>query len=177
MVSWQEFVERAPALARAGRERFDRHELVMLGTLRRNGWPRISPVEFLYFEDDLTTGGMWQSKKCLDLLRDPRCVLHSVTADKSGTQGDFKLYGRAVSIDDPATRSRYGQAVFAAIGWQPSEPFHLFRVDIEAAGFIVFGEEAATLKAEMAEGAGEALVRTVGGATAADGHLVVTWEA
>jgi len=177
MVSWQEFSERAPALARAGRERFDRHELVMLGTLRRDGSPRISPVEFLYFEGDLTTGGMWQSKKCLDLLRDPRCVLHSATSDKSGTQGDFKLYGRAVSIEDAATRRRYGEAILAAIGWQPSEPFHLFRVDIGSAGFIVFGEEAAALKQEMEEGAGEASVRMIGGATAADGHLVVTWRA
>lgn len=177
MVSWQEFAERAPALARAGRERFDRHELVMLGTLRRDGRPRISPVEFLYFEGTLTTGGMWQSRKCLDLLRDPRCVLHSVTSDKAGTEGDFKLYGRAASIDDAATRERYGEAVFAAIGWRPDEPFHLFGIDVEEAGFIVFGEEARALQPAMVEGEGEASVRTVGGNSAGDGHLVVTWKA
>ena len=31
-------------------------------------------------------------------------------------------------------------AIFAAINWRPSEPYHLFSVDIARAGFISFGE-------------------------------------
>ena len=37
-------------------------------------------------------------------------------------------------------RKRYCEALFAKTGWQPTEPeFHLFVVDVEAAGFMRFG--------------------------------------
>jgi hypothetical protein len=42
---------------------------------------------------------MWQSRKALDLLRDPRCVVHSTVTDRAGTEGDVKVYGRAVPVD------------------------------------------------------------------------------
>jgi hypothetical protein len=180
MVSWKAFFEVAPVLAGLGRERFERTDLTMLGTIRRDGFPRISPVEFLFFEDDLTTGGMWQSKKCLDLLREPRCTLHSTTSDKAGTQGDFKLYGRAVPMDDPATRARYEDALVAAIGWKPSRPYHLFRIDIESAGFIVFGPEASRIEPEVRAAAGAARVRRVRvdpDDAEPEGYMVVTWRA
>jgi hypothetical protein len=37
-----------------------------------------------------------RSKKAVDLLRDPRVVVHSVRSDKDGTDGDVKIYGRAI---------------------------------------------------------------------------------
>lgn len=86
-------------------------------------------------------GMMWQSKKALDLERDPRLVVHSVTCDREGTDGDFKLYGRAVDISDPDVRQRYGDAVAAKIHWRPREPYHLFAVDITNAAYMIFGEE------------------------------------
>lgn len=70
----------------------------MLGTLRKNGWPRVTPIEYTFWEGELVLGGMWQSKKLLDLLRDSRCVIYSTTNDKSGQQGDAKLYGRAFPL-------------------------------------------------------------------------------
>ncbi len=79
MTSWEGFVREAPELSELVKARFDSTDLVMLGTLRKNGWPRITPIEFTYFEGDFVIGGMWQSKKMLDLLRDPRCVIHSTT--------------------------------------------------------------------------------------------------
>ncbi len=42
---WEEFKQQAPQLAAKGEDRFDRTGLVLLGSLRRNGFPRISPVE------------------------------------------------------------------------------------------------------------------------------------
>ncbi|HKS90831.1 MAG TPA: pyridoxamine 5'-phosphate oxidase family protein, partial [Tepidiformaceae bacterium] len=88
MVSWDDFARTTPELARLTLERFQSTDLVMLGTLRQDGWPRISPVEWGIFDGDLVIGMMWQSKKALDLLRDGRCVIHSTTSDKNGEQGD-----------------------------------------------------------------------------------------
>jgi len=84
---------------------------------------------------------MWQSPKARDLLRDPRLVVHSVVSSRSGAEGDFKLYGRAIDVQDPARRGRYRATIKARIDWEPAEPnFHLFAVDIESAGFVTFGE-------------------------------------
>jgi len=46
---------------------------------------------------------MWRSKKALDLLRDPRIVVHSVTSNKDGTDGDVKIYGRARVLEGVPT--------------------------------------------------------------------------
>ena len=113
----------------------------MLGTLRADGSPRISPCELDFAGGDLVLGMMWQSRKALDLLRDPRCVLHTCTTDRMGTEGDAKIYGRAVDIHDPALRQTYRETVKERIDWAPDEPnFHAFSVDVESAAFITFAE-------------------------------------
>src|SRR5918911_1791989 len=112
---WDEFVSAAPELAVLGEERLRDRELCLVGTLRRNGWPRISPVEPDFVDGELMLGMMWRSPKALDLLRDPRCVVHSVVADRRGTDGDFKLYGRAADVRDPEKRARYRATVRARL--------------------------------------------------------------
>jgi hypothetical protein len=141
---WKDFAKADPELAALGEERFERTDLVLLGTLRKNGWPRISPVEFLIFEGHLYLGMMWRSMKALDLLRDPRCTVLNTVSDKDATEGEFKLYGRAVDITDPEQRSRYGQAMSEKIGWNPEDSgdgeesqYHLFAIDIESASFAI----------------------------------------
>ncbi len=138
-MNWGEFARVAPELAELGWQRFERHELCMLATLRANGWPRISPCELSLVDGQLLLGMMDQSPKALDLLRDPRCTLHSCTSDRMGTEGDFKLYGRGVDQPDPRVREAYRQAVKARIDWEPSEPFHLFAIDVSSAAYLVFG--------------------------------------
>jgi hypothetical protein len=139
-VNWGEFTRASSELAALGSERFRTHDLCMLGTLRRNGWPRISPCELDFVDDELLLGMMWRSPKALDLLRDDRCVLHSCTADRNGTEGDFKLYGLARPVDDAETIDAYRAAIRARIDWEPTESFHLFAIEVESAGFLVFGE-------------------------------------
>jgi hypothetical protein len=141
-VRWDAFAEAAPELAKLGEDRLRARELCLLGTLRRNGFPRISPVEPEFVDGELMLGMMWRSPKALDLLRDPRCVVHSVVSDRMGTEGDFKLYARAREVADPEQRSAYRASIKARIDWEPAEPrYHLFALDVEAAGFVVFGEE------------------------------------
>jgi hypothetical protein len=141
-VRWDEFTAAAPELAGLGEKRLRDRELCLLGTLRKNGYPRISPVEPEFVDGELMLGLMWQSPKALDLLRDPRCVVHSVVSDRAGTEGDFKLYGKAVPVDDPQVRARYRETIKARIDWEPEEPdYHLFAFDIESSGFVIFGKE------------------------------------
>jgi hypothetical protein len=151
-VNWQRFATEAPELASLGQELFDDSELCLVGTLRRDGSPRISPVEPYIVDGELLLGMMWRSRKALDLLRDPRVVVHSTQCDREATSGDFKLYGRAVDVPDPETRARYGDATEARIDWRPDGPFHLFRVDIDSAGYISFGDKRIAMRWSREEG-------------------------
>ena len=137
-----DFARACPEIARLAEERLRGAEVCLLGTLRRNGWPRITPVECDFVGDDLLIGMMWRSPKALDLERDPRCVLHSVVTDRQGTEGDAKLYGRALAVDEAERRAAYRDAIMARIGWAPEEPqYHLFAIDVDSSGFVTFGEE------------------------------------
>ena len=125
----------------------------MLGTLRADGSPRISPCELDFAAGHLIFGMMWQSRKALDLLRDPRCVLHTCTTDRMGTEGDAKIYGRALDVKDPDLRQIYRDTVKERIDWAPDEPnFHAFEIDVESAGFITFGEPKTVVAWDTARG-------------------------
>jgi hypothetical protein len=151
-MNWQTFVEAAPELGAFAEGRLAANRLVLAGTLRSDGSPRISPVEAFVVLDDLMLGMMWQSRKALDLVRDPRLVVHSATSDPGGTEGDVKLYGRALDVTDPALRTAYGDVLEERIQWRPPEPFHLFAVDVESAGFVRFGSEPVALRWSPDEG-------------------------
>ena len=141
--TWQEFASLAPELAAIGEAQFARTGLALAGTLRRDGWPRISPVEPFIANGQLYLGMMWRSVKALDLLRDPRCVVHSTVSDRHGSEGEFKVYGRAVEVTDLEERRRFADAVYEAIGFRPEEPeFHCFSIAIESVVFSrLEGEE------------------------------------
>ena len=137
---WAEFAKAAPDLARFGEERFKSTGLALVGTVRRDGLPRISPVEPLIVDGQLYLGMMWRSRKALDLLRDPRCLVQTVVCNRNDPAEDLKLRGRAVDVQDPATIERYCQALQEAIDWRPEGQFHLFALEIESAAFIKYLE-------------------------------------
>jgi hypothetical protein len=140
-VDWAEFSAAEPEMAKLGEDRLLGPGVALLGTLRRDGSPRISPCEVFIVDGELMLGMMWQSRKAQDLLRDPRIVVHSAVTDREGKEGDFKLSGRVRDVEDPGKRDRYGDTLEAAIDWRPTEPFHLFAVDIERAAFVIFGDD------------------------------------
>jgi hypothetical protein len=134
--TWQQFAAQSPELAAIGEAQFARTGLALVGTFRRDGWPRISPVEPFIVDGQLYLGMTWRSVKALDLLRDPRCVVHSTVSDREGTEGEFKVYGRAVEINNLDERRRFGDTVYEAIGFRPEEPeFHCFAIAIESVAF------------------------------------------
>jgi hypothetical protein len=137
MATWAAFAHNAPELALLGEQLFEKTGLVLVGTLRKDGYPRISAVEPLIAHGELYLGMIWRSQKGLDLLRDPRCTVHNTVSDRSGTEGEFMVWGRAADIQDADERERYSQALFEKIEWRPDGSFHLFAIDIERAASIM----------------------------------------
>jgi hypothetical protein len=140
MVTWSNFRAEAPELAALGEELFGRTGLALVGTSRKDGSPRISPCEPYIIDGDLYLGMMWQSRKALDLERDPRCVVHSTVSDKQGSEGEFKAYGLARNVPEPERRERYCDVLEKEIDWRPTEPFHVFSLDVTEVGYCRFGD-------------------------------------
>jgi Pyridoxamine 5'-phosphate oxidase len=90
-LSWAEL---PPELARA-----DLLGFAYLGTLRRDGRPRISPVEAHVLDGRLLIGVMPRSLKARDLERDSRCTLQTIVADPDSGEPELKLYCRAVPAE------------------------------------------------------------------------------
>jgi hypothetical protein len=129
-VRWVDLETDAPRLAARARARLLDPGVVLVATVRRDGTPRLSPVEPLLLDGDLWLSMMWQSRKAADLLSDDRVLVHSIVNGPGGNEGEVKVRGRAVPVDDTERRLRYCDAV-QSLGWRPIEPyFHLFFVDI-----------------------------------------------
>ena len=120
-------------------QRLEATSIVLLGTIRADGWPRISPCEAYIVDGDLMLVMMWRSKKALDLLRDPRLTVATPQTEREPVHGDLKMYGSVVDVPNQERRVQYADTVDAAITWRPPEPYHLFAFDVERAGFISFG--------------------------------------
>jgi len=139
MATWSQFRTAAPDLATTVEERLAATGLALVATLRRDGFPRVSPVEPLIVDGRLYLGMMWRSTKALDLLRDNRCLVHSTITNPDGTEGDCKVYGHAIAIDDAAEREAYCAALERATGMRPEGEFHLFALDVTEVAYVRFG--------------------------------------
>ena len=109
MVTWAEFEDRAPELAREGRRllyaRGDGE--AMLVTVRGDGLPRIHPVNV-----GVVDGGLYvfllPSAKRTDLEQDGRFALH--THQDPAAPDEFSIRGRAAVVGDQAVRARVADA-------------------------------------------------------------------
>ena len=138
---WSEFEQNEPRLAALGEQRLIEPGLVLVGTIRRDGTPRISPVEPLIWEGELWLSMLHGSYKAADLKRDTRILLHSIVTSRDGKSGEYKIRGRAITESSPEVQRGYAQQVRDRIGWNP-EPgrFHLFRIEIDDVTFIRYEE-------------------------------------
>jgi hypothetical protein len=130
-MSWRNLEASAPEIAHLGKERLDQARVALLATLRKDGSPRINPVEPYIRDGHLLFGAMSWSLKARDLLRDPRCVLHSAITSPDSGEGELKLYGNAVEANDEMRAS--------CRGWwseHPVETATVFVLNIEQAAFV-----------------------------------------
>lgn len=104
MATWGELRSRRPDLAEAGQGLLYQFGvgLAFLGTVRRDGGPRVHPVCPL-LTDDRLSAFVIPSPKRADLLRDPRFALHSFPAAEN--EDAVYLTGRARPVDDLPLRS------------------------------------------------------------------------
>jgi hypothetical protein len=138
MTTWQNAQEAAPELSAAVQERFEATGLGFLATLRPDGAPRISGIEPSFWNGELWLGMMWESKKALDLRRDPRCAVHAASIDKQVEQGDARVSGRAIEIEDADEKHAFSHHLAETTEFDPEAhgPFHLFKLDIGEVYFL-----------------------------------------
>jgi hypothetical protein len=118
MGDWTQFEAAAPRIAAIFRRRHAATgSLCMLGTLRPDGWPRISPMEPRIFEGRLWIVGMPGTAKFRDLDRDPRFTLHTATVDTDVGDGDAKVWGTVKDVRDPDLHRRWAQDLFDETGF------------------------------------------------------------
>ena len=127
MARWQDVVDSELELAAEVQKVFESHKHKLIATLRRDGSPRISGIEFEFTSGEVTFGMMPRSRKRDDLRRDPRTEFHSMSfvpdGDDIGWQGDARISGSAREISDPAERARFTDT--------PPDAYPLFVLDIE----------------------------------------------
>ena len=137
-VRWQTFELGAPELAAEAMAELHDRPMALVGTVRRDGSPRISCVQPFVFEGELYLGMMWRSRKALDLLRDPRLTLRNAICTNTGNELEVIVRGRAVDVRDPGTRTAFVEAVAERTTWkEPS--FHLFAVELESVATLRYG--------------------------------------
>ena len=120
-MKWDEFAAAAPELAQLGRDAFEEDHLAILGTLRKDGWPRISPCEVYFVHGELMLGMMPNSRKVFDLApRRPRITVATPQAQRTPSQGrHHALRARAFDVADPTLREHFADAQEAVIDWRP----------------------------------------------------------
>lgn len=123
--SWADFRAAEPAFAATVRQRFEQYRHHVLATVRKDGSPRVTGLEVEFRLDEPLLGMMPNSRKALDLRRDPRFAVQANPGpDAEMADGDVRISGRAVEVTDPAVLARFVGEV------TPPEPFHLFRVEL-----------------------------------------------
>ncbi len=92
--AWQRLQHEQPELAAAVHARFAANRHHVLGTIRRDGSPRLSGTEVRIDERAISLGMMPGSAKLADVERDPRVEIHSAPLEDDLREGDVKLSGR-----------------------------------------------------------------------------------
>jgi hypothetical protein len=139
---WSELERLQPRLAVTASERLVGPGVLLLVTLRRDGTPRLSPVEPYVLDGRLLLSMLWGSQKAKDLQRDSRVLVHSTVTGREGTEGELKLRGRAVEETEPDVQEKYAAGVAEELGWRPEVGrFHLFEIEVEHVAFVRYDHD------------------------------------
>jgi hypothetical protein len=120
MTAWRDVEDAEPEFAQRVRGLFDAHKHKTIATLRADGSPRISGIEAVFENGELTFGSMVRARKGADLRRDPRFALHSAAVDPpeyaeaAQWPGEAKISGRAIDAG-PITKGPEGDLFHADI--------------------------------------------------------------
>ena len=161
MLTWQELERAAPEIATHGRELIERFQFVLVGTLTRDGSPRITPVEAYIIDGHLLSNMIPRSLKARDLLRDPRVYVHGPVTAKEGSP-EFKLAGQADVLNDETLRGKLDDLFWQMIEWRPAPDSHYFEFLAERAAWVTYDGNGQTSIRWRAGGEGEKRLYTPG---------------
>jgi pyridoxamine 5'-phosphate oxidase-like protein len=136
--SWEEIERAVPELAAAVRARFEAYQHTVLATLRADGSPRLSGIETTFRDGELFLGMMPESRKAVDLRRDPRLEIHSPPVDADLADGDARITGRGVEVTEPGAMAALVRGDERHAEGVP--PGHVFRVDVTEVMLLKVGE-------------------------------------
>lgn len=128
--NWAELQDAHPNFAAKVQQRFAAYRHHVLGTVRPDGSPRLCGLEADIRDGEMWLGMMPNSRKALDLRRDPRFSLYANPGSGSEAEmahGDVRVSGRAVEVTDAETMARYAAGLSEG---QVPEVFHLFRAEL-----------------------------------------------
>jgi hypothetical protein len=112
--TWAEFERADPELAAFGRERVDQ-QVCFHATLRRDGWPRVHPVEPWIAVGLLLVRFRGHSPKVDEVRHDGRYALHTPMDNPDGVGGEFMVRGwiEQVAPTHPAVQRHVDDAPYA----------------------------------------------------------------
>lgn len=137
LLTWEELGQAAPEITSRGRQLLEKFQFVLVGTLTKDGSPRINPCEAYVIDGHLLLNMMPRSLKALDLLRDPRVYVHAPVTAKEGSP-EFKLAGRAEVVEDESLRKKLDDLFWEMIQWRPAPDSHYFEVLAGRAAWVSY---------------------------------------
>jgi predicted pyridoxine 5'-phosphate oxidase superfamily flavin-nucleotide-binding protein len=146
MLTWAELETAAPEITALGRELLERFQFVLVGTLTKDGSPRVNPCEAYVIDGHLLLNMMPRSLKALDLLRDPRIYVHTPVTSKEASEGEFKLAGSAAVLEDDGLRRKLDDLFWRMIQWRPAADSHYFEVLAERTAYHRYGDDEVALR-------------------------------
>jgi nitroimidazol reductase NimA-like FMN-containing flavoprotein (pyridoxamine 5'-phosphate oxidase superfamily) len=140
MASFADVENVEPDLANRVRAILSSTTNAVLGTIRRDGSPRLSGADPYFHDGQLRIWSMPRARKGQDLRRDPRVAVHSIPWDsrklRDGAadvgEADAKVSGRAVLVSDAGALSAFRAWLKCVRGVEAPQDWDLFTIDIDA---------------------------------------------
>ncbi len=136
--TFAEFEANAPEIGAFVRKKIETTGLAMVGTIRGDGWPRVSAWELFITDGRIYVGSMPNAVKVKDLRRDPRCCVMTPLADKDDLEGEGKLFCVAREISTREEHERVRQAFKEIRDFDMGEydgSGHVFEMAVEGGAF------------------------------------------
>ncbi|HEX6222184.1 MAG TPA: pyridoxamine 5'-phosphate oxidase [Acidimicrobiia bacterium] len=134
-ISWGEFAELEPELARFGADRLTAAP-AYVATARRSGAPRVHPVTPIFTATGLFLFMEPTSPKGKDLRDQGWFALHNGVPDGAGSGGEFWASGRGFAVDDPEVWSHVADSA----SYEPADRYILFELRLTEARCHGYGD-------------------------------------
>lgn len=135
---WSQFAQEAQDLADEIAQVIKYFDFALVATIRKDGTPRMSAVETHLVGDDLVSVMIPNTRKAADLRRDNRVTLQSPITNPGNPGAEYKLRGRAMTIESTEERDTVARAIDSRSGWKPRPTWVFLRILVSDATHTVW---------------------------------------